>query len=242
MMAELFGRATGPNRGKGGSMHIADFSVGMLGANGVVAAGMPIAVGAAHALKLRRRSPDRRLLLRRRRDQPRPVPRGAQLGRDPRAAGALRVRGQPLVGDHADRRDDRGRGRAGARAGDRRAGRRRWTATMSSPSIAAAQAALLKRSERQGPAVPARDHLPLQRPRLGRRRGVSRRRRSLEGAGERSAGRSPPKALDRERRKKSMQEAEEEVRRALQAAASAPWPDARDAYNDVQDTGGGQWR
>jgi acetoin:2,6-dichlorophenolindophenol oxidoreductase subunit alpha len=33
-MAELFGRATGFNRGKGGSMHIADFSVGMLGANG----------------------------------------------------------------------------------------------------------------------------------------------------------------------------------------------------------------
>ncbi len=55
MMAELFGRATGTNKGKGGSMHIADFSVGMLGANGVVAAGMPIAVGAAHALKIRRR-------------------------------------------------------------------------------------------------------------------------------------------------------------------------------------------
>ena len=55
MMAELFGRATGTNQGKGGSMHIADFSVGMLGANGVVAAGMPIAVGAAHALKVRGR-------------------------------------------------------------------------------------------------------------------------------------------------------------------------------------------
>ena len=53
MMAELFGRASGFNGGKGGSMHIADFSVGMLGANGVVAAGLPIAVGAAHALKLR---------------------------------------------------------------------------------------------------------------------------------------------------------------------------------------------
>ncbi|MDN4572254.1 acetoin dehydrogenase [Pandoraea cepalis] len=53
MMSELFGRTTGTNRGKGGSMHIADFSVGMLGANGVVAAGLPIAVGAAHALKLR---------------------------------------------------------------------------------------------------------------------------------------------------------------------------------------------
>ncbi len=56
MMAELFGKATGFNGGKGGSMHIADFSVGMLGANGVVAAGLPIAVGAAHAQKLQGRS------------------------------------------------------------------------------------------------------------------------------------------------------------------------------------------
>ena len=55
MMAELYGRQTGYCKGKGGSMHIADFSVGMLGANGVVAAGMPIAVGAAHALKIRGR-------------------------------------------------------------------------------------------------------------------------------------------------------------------------------------------
>ncbi|MFM8610535.1 MAG: thiamine pyrophosphate-dependent dehydrogenase E1 component subunit alpha [Burkholderiaceae bacterium] len=51
-MAELYGKATGFNGGKGGSMHIADFSVGMLGANGVVAAGLPIAAGAAHAQKL----------------------------------------------------------------------------------------------------------------------------------------------------------------------------------------------
>jgi TPP-dependent pyruvate/acetoin dehydrogenase alpha subunit len=53
MMLELFGRAGGYCGGKGGSMHIADFSVGMLGANGVVAAGIPIAVGAAQSLKLR---------------------------------------------------------------------------------------------------------------------------------------------------------------------------------------------
>ena len=53
MMCELFGKATGFNGGKGGSMHIADFSVGMLGANGVVAAGLPIATGAAHAQKLK---------------------------------------------------------------------------------------------------------------------------------------------------------------------------------------------
>ena len=46
MMAELFGRSNGSCRGKGGSMHIADFSVGMLGANGIVGAGMPIATGA----------------------------------------------------------------------------------------------------------------------------------------------------------------------------------------------------
>ena len=55
MMCELFGRASGTNKGKGGSMHIADFSVGMLGANGVVAAGIPIAVGAAQALKIQRK-------------------------------------------------------------------------------------------------------------------------------------------------------------------------------------------
>ncbi len=53
MMCELFGRASGTNQGKGGSMHIADFAVGMLGANGVVAAGIPIAVGAAHSAKIR---------------------------------------------------------------------------------------------------------------------------------------------------------------------------------------------
>lgn len=53
MMAELFGRESGTCGGKGGSMHIADFEVGMLGANGVVAANIPIGAGAAHAIKLR---------------------------------------------------------------------------------------------------------------------------------------------------------------------------------------------
>ena len=53
MMAELFGRTTGCCRGKGGSMHIADFSVGMLGANGIVGGGFGIATGAALGLRLR---------------------------------------------------------------------------------------------------------------------------------------------------------------------------------------------
>lgn len=47
MMAELFGRATGTNRGKGGSMHIADVDKGMLGANGIVGGGIPLVTGAA---------------------------------------------------------------------------------------------------------------------------------------------------------------------------------------------------
>jgi TPP-dependent pyruvate/acetoin dehydrogenase alpha subunit len=52
MMAELFGRVDGYCKGKGGSMHIADFSVGMLGANGIVGGGLPLATGAALAAQL----------------------------------------------------------------------------------------------------------------------------------------------------------------------------------------------
>ena len=52
MMRELLGREGGCCGGKGGSMHIADFGVGMLGANGVVGANIGIAAGAAHAMKL----------------------------------------------------------------------------------------------------------------------------------------------------------------------------------------------
>lgn len=54
MVGELMGRKTGYCKGKGGSMHIADFSLGILGANGVVAGGFPIIVGAGLSIKLRR--------------------------------------------------------------------------------------------------------------------------------------------------------------------------------------------
>jgi pyruvate dehydrogenase E1 component alpha subunit len=53
MMAELFGRSTGYCKGKGGSMHIADFQVGMLGANGIVAGGFGLATGAGLAAQVR---------------------------------------------------------------------------------------------------------------------------------------------------------------------------------------------
>ena len=52
MMAEIHGKKTGYCKGKGGSMHIADFSIGMLGADGIVGAGLPIATGAAMAAQL----------------------------------------------------------------------------------------------------------------------------------------------------------------------------------------------
>jgi 2-oxoisovalerate dehydrogenase E1 component len=53
MFAELMAKDDGTNRGRGGSMHIADPSLGIFGANGIVAAGLPIAVGAAAAAQLR---------------------------------------------------------------------------------------------------------------------------------------------------------------------------------------------
>lgn len=49
MMAEIYGRATGYGKGKGGSMHVADLDLAMLGANGIVGAGIPIATGAGLA-------------------------------------------------------------------------------------------------------------------------------------------------------------------------------------------------
>ncbi|NHN88298.1 thiamine pyrophosphate-dependent dehydrogenase E1 component subunit alpha [Acetobacter conturbans] len=52
MMAEIYGRRTGVCRGKGGSMHIADLSLGMLGANGIVGGGPPLICGAALSHKL----------------------------------------------------------------------------------------------------------------------------------------------------------------------------------------------
>jgi len=52
MMAELFGKVDGYCRGKGGSMHITDVSLGILGANGIVGAGVPIATGAGTGIRL----------------------------------------------------------------------------------------------------------------------------------------------------------------------------------------------
>lgn len=55
LMAELFGKATGPSKGRGGSQHVADYSVGFLGSNGITAGGLPIATGAALSLQMNRK-------------------------------------------------------------------------------------------------------------------------------------------------------------------------------------------
>jgi TPP-dependent pyruvate/acetoin dehydrogenase alpha subunit len=56
VMAEMFAKKTGCCKGMGGSMHIADFSVGMLGANGIVGAGIPLAVGAGWSCQYQKTS------------------------------------------------------------------------------------------------------------------------------------------------------------------------------------------
>lgn len=53
VLAELMGKETGACRGRGGSMHVADPALGVFGANGIVGAGLPIAVGAAHAQRVK---------------------------------------------------------------------------------------------------------------------------------------------------------------------------------------------
>jgi TPP-dependent pyruvate/acetoin dehydrogenase alpha subunit len=55
LMAELFGKVTGPSKGRGGSQHVADYSVGFLGSNGITAGGLPIATGAGLALQLEKK-------------------------------------------------------------------------------------------------------------------------------------------------------------------------------------------
>ena len=53
MMAELFGKSTGTGKGKGGTMHIADITKGMLGANGIVGSNIPVATGVALTAKVK---------------------------------------------------------------------------------------------------------------------------------------------------------------------------------------------
>jgi pyruvate dehydrogenase E1 component alpha subunit len=240
MMCELFGRASGFNRGKGGSMHIADFSVGMLGANGVVAAGMAIAVGAAHAIKIRG---EKRIVACFFGDGA--VNRGPFLeALNWAAIHALRV--LFVCEDN------------------------RWSATTATGTTTAGEGALARSRAIGVPGVEVdgNDVLAVDREAAA----LVEKVRTGEGPqflhaityrfkghvsvdpaayrdGEevsRALENDPltvaEKAISVEEARRFREEAESEVKRALEVAAAAPWPPAAEAYQDVQDTGSGQWR
>jgi pyruvate dehydrogenase E1 component alpha subunit len=240
MMGELFGRATGFNGGKGGSMHIADFSVGMLGANGVVAAGIPIAVGAAHALKIQSRDAIVACFF-----------GDGAINRGPFLEGLnwAAIHALPVLFVCEDNR---------------------WSATTASEAMTAGEGALARARAIgvPGEAVDGNDVFAVDAAAAGLvadiRGGKGPRflhaityrfkghvsvdpatyrdgeevARALEDDPLKHAAAGLPQAdVERIRR-----EAEAEVREAVASATSAPWPSAEAAYTDIQDTGHGRWR
>ena len=192
VMAELFGRATGCSRGRGGSMHLFAPEVGLLGTSGIV--GPSILHGDRRGLQLppARDRPRQRRLLRRRRRQQRRVPRGAQPGRDLAPAGPVRLREQPLRDRGALRDGDAQSGRRGPRRGLRPAGRRgrrqRRPRRLRGRRRGGAAGAARRRAD--AARVP---HLPHPRP----LRGDARRRLPHARGGRRVAGARPDRALAR---------------------------------------------
>jgi pyruvate dehydrogenase E1 component alpha subunit len=239
MMCELFGRASGFNGGKGGSMHIADFSVGMLGANGVVAAGMPIAVGAAHAIRIRA---EKRIVACFFGDGA--INRGPFL----EALNWAKVFSLPVLFVCEDNR---------------------WSATTATEAMTAGAGPLVRAQAIGVPgvqvdgndalAVDASSKILIEKIRGGAGpqflHAITYRFKghvSVDPATYRN-GEEVDRALQNDPLaflEKSVgaeaasirRDAEEEVKRALAAAAAAPWPDASGAYTDIQDTGAGQWR
>jgi pyruvate dehydrogenase E1 component alpha subunit len=241
MMCELFGRAPGTNGGKGGSMHIADFSVGMLGANGVVAAGIPIAVGAAHALRMRGGD-----------DVVTCFFGDGAINRGPFLEGLnwAAVRALPILFVCEDNR---------------------WAATTTSESTTAGAGALARAEAIGVPGEQAdgndvfavweaagrllADIRKGSGPRL--LHAITYRVKghvSVDAAAYRDAARhdkeverdplviAARRIAARDRLEAIGREARAEVAAALAAAHAAPWPEKQAAYSDVQDTGAGRWR
>lgn len=239
MMCELFGRASGFNGGKGGSMHIADFSVGMLGANGVVAAGIPIAVGAAHALKLRG---SKNLVVCFFGD-------GA-INRGPFLEGLnwAKIHGLSVLFVCEDNR---------------------WSATTATDAMTAGAGPLARAKaigvdgvEVDGNDVFAVDSASsslIQKIRSGEgpqflhaityrfkghvsvdpatyRDGEEVARALQDDPLQRLEGR-----ISKEEKEKIQAEVHAETEKALAVAAAAPWPDKKGAYTDIQDIGSGRW-
>jgi pyruvate dehydrogenase E1 component alpha subunit len=240
MMSELFGKATGFNGGKGGSMHIADFSVGMLGANGVVAAGLPIAVGAAHAQKIQQRDAITVCFF---------GDGGINRGPFLEALNWAKVYGLPVLFVCEDNR---------------------WSATTASaPMIAGPGASARALSlDIPGEKIDGNDVLAVYaaaQTLVGQVRAGSGPRLlhaityrvkghvSVDLAELQAALKTDPIARARQQYLAIAgtlastldaieAAAEAEVAQALVQAEAAPWPDAAQAFTDIQDTGAGQWR
>jgi len=246
MMAELFGKASGCNGGKGGSMHIADFAVGMLGANGVVAAGMPIAVGAAHAQKLQGRDAITACFF-----GDGAVNRGPFL----EALNWAQVFRLPVLFVCEDNRGSATTASGPMIAGDGAAARAASLGIGAQPvdgndvlAVHAAAGALAAQVRAgQGPRLlhaltyRVKGHVSVD-PAAYRDAGelaaaletdpIARARAAyLALPGASAAALAAAEA-----------EAAAEVQAALAAAGAAPWPDAEAAFSDVQTTGAGQWR
>lgn len=244
MFGELFGRATGFNGGKGGSMHIADFSVGMLGANGVVAAGIPIAVGAAHAVRLRA-GPEIVACF---------FGDGA-INRGPFLEGLnwAAVHRLPVLFVCEDNRWSATTSTASTTAGEGVLARARAIGVpgeqvdgndvFAVDTAAAALAARIRAGE--GPqllhAVTYRFKGHVSVDVAGYRDANEVSRALADDPLSRSDAKFDACGLDAAARAAIRAEANAEIAAAVAAAAAAPWPDVSAAYTDVQDTGEGRW-
>ena len=245
MMCELFGRASGTNKGKGGSMHIADFAVGMLGANGVVAAGIPIAVGAAHSLKIRGASAIVACFF-----------GDGAINRGPFLEGLnwAKIFELPVLFVCEDNRYSATTATDAMTAGEGAAARARGIGlpaeTVDGNDVLAVDAAARELAARarsgDGPqflhalTYRVKGHVSVDA-------AVYRDQGEVESALENdplklASGRLAALGVAAERIAAVDAEARAEIEAALAAARAAPWPEPAEAYADIQDTGAGLWR
>lgn len=244
MMHELFGKATGFCGGKGGSMHIADFSVGMLGANGVVAAGIPIAVGAAQSIVVQNKAAIAVTFF-----------GDGAINRGPFAEGLnwAAAFGLPVLFVCEDNQWSAMTKTSAMSAGDGAAARARSYGVPAISVDGMDVEAVWEAARELVTDIRAGKGPRLLHARTYRFKGhVSVDPATYRNADELEAAmRNDPIALTVTRLRSygaaerdieaAMQAARTEVQQAVESAAAAPWPALESAFEDVQTTGNGRW-